>query len=638
MLMDKLREGAQGRIAKIIFWLIILSFALAGVGSYLNTPVNTDPAEVNGEPITGQALETAYRNERSRMEAQFGESFSQLASNPDYTKQLRHSVLEKLVDQLVLDQQAHATHIRVGNEQVKETIRTMPEFQNQEGKFDNERYLSLLSQSNMTPAGFSESIRQDLVRQNWIGGLVSSEFALPGEVSTIDALLQQARDVTLYTLPVDHFMKTVQVSDAELDTYYQAHQKQFMSPDQVKISYVLLNAKDLQGEIKVSEQDARDYYDQHADQYRTSERRQVAHILIAQKDEAAALKEAESLLTQLKSGADFAKLATKHSTDKLSARKGGELEWFEKGVMDPEFEKAAFALQKSGDLSTVVKSQFGYHIIKLLGIQPETSKSFDQVKADVEAKVRQDKAHELFLDRQQQLADVSFENPDSLDLVSEKMGLKVVNTDFFSAATATAPLNDPKVKQQAFSEELREQNINSEVINLNDEQALVLHVTEFKHAAARPLAEVKADVASAVKLEKAQLQVREQAEALLAKLNKGEAIDKELKSLAGKQESRPGVTRMTTDLAAPLMQALFRMAKPEAGKSVAELVPQADGDQVILVLTKVTQVDKPSAMKPMLENQLAQGKSGALYQALLSQTRADAKISYNKLSEQSMPE
>ncbi len=637
MLMDKLREGAQGRVAKIIFWLIILSFALAGVGSYLNSPVDTNPAEVNGEPITAQALETAYRNERSRMEAQFGESFAQLASNPEYTKQLRHSVLEKLVDQLVLDQQAHATRIRVGNEQVKETIRTMPEFQN-EGKFDNERYLSLLSRAGLTPQGFSESIRQDLVRQNWIGGLVNSEFALAGEVNTIDGLLQQVRDVTLYTLPVDHFMKTVQVSDAELDTYYKAHQKQFMSPDQVKISYVMLNAKDLQGDIKVSDQEARDYYDQHQDQYRTAERRQVAHILIAQKDDASALKEAEALLSKLKSGADFAKLATQNSTDKLSARKGGELDWFEKGVMDPEFEKAAFALQKSGDLSTVVKSQFGYHIIKLLGIQPETSKSFDQVKADVLAKVRQDKSHELFLDKQQQLADLSFENPDSLDLVAEKMGLKIVNSDFFAASTAVAPLNDPKVKQQAFSEDLREQNTNSEVINISDDQALVLHVTEFKHAAVRPLADVKADVTSAVKLEKAQGQVREQAIALLAKLNKGESIEAELKAVTGKQESRTGVTRMSSELDATLVQALFRMAKPEAGKSVAELVPQMDGDQVILVLNKVTQQEKPSAMKPMLENQLAQGRSGAVYQALLNQARADAKISYNKLSEQSMPE
>ena len=637
MLMDKLREGAQGRVAKIIFWLIILSFALAGVGSYLNSPVDTNPAEVNGEPITAQALETAYRNERSRMEAQFGESFAQLASNPEYTKQLRHSVLEKLVDQLVLDQQAHATRIRVGNEQVKETIRTMPEFQN-EGKFDNERYLNLLSRAGLTPQGFSESIRQDLVRQNWIGGLVNSEFALAGEVNTIDGLLQQARDVTVYTLPVDHFMKSVQVSDAELDTYYKAHQKQFMSPDQVKISYVMLNAKDLQGDIKVSDQEARDYYDQHQDQYRTTERRQVAHILIAQKDDASALKEAEALLSKLKSGADFAKLATQNSTDKLSARKGGELDWFEKGVMDPEFEKAAFALQKSGDLSTVVKSQFGYHIIKLLGIQPETSKSFDQVKADVLAKVRQDKSHDLFLDKQQQLADLSFENPDSLDLVAEKMGLKIVNSDFFAASTDVAPLNDPKVKQQAFSEDLREQNTNSEVINISDDQALVLHVTEFKHAAVRPLADVKADVTSAVKLEKAQGQVREQAIALLATLNKGESIEAELKAVTGKQESRTGVTRMSSELDASLVQALFRMAKPEAGKSVAELVPQMDGDQVILVLNKVTQQDKPSAMKPMLENQLAQGKSGAVYEALLKQARADAKISYNKLREQSIPE
>ena len=173
---------------------------------------------------------------------------------------------------------------------------------------------------------------------------------------------------------------------------------------------------------------------------------------------------------------------------------------------------------------------------------------------------------------------------------------------------------------------------------VSDDQALVLHVTEFKHAAVRPLADVKADVTSAVKLEKAQGQVREQAIALLAKLNKGESIEAELKAITGKQESRTGVTRMSSELDASLVQALFRMAKPEAGKSVAELAPQMDGDQVILVLNKVTQQEKPSAMKPMLENQLAQGKSGVVYQALLNQARADAKISYNKLSEQSMPE
>lgn len=633
MLMDKLREGAQGRIAKIIFWLIILSFALAGVGSYLNSPVDTSPAEVNGEPITAQALDTAYRNERSRLESQFGENFSQLASNPEYIKQMRKGVLDKLIDQLLLDQQAHATHIRVGDEQVKATIRAMPEFQS-EGKFDNERYLNLLNRAGYTPQSFSESIRQDLVRQNWVGGLIGSEFALPGEIKTIDMLLQQTRDATLYTLPVDHFLKTMTVTDAELSAYYQAHQKQFMSPDQVKISYVLLDAKDLQSSVAITEQDVRDYYDQHLDQYRTAERRQVAHILITDKDAAAAQKHAETLLTELKAGADFAKLANANSTDTLSARKGGELDWFEKGVMDPEFDKAAFALAKTGELSPVVKSQFGYHIIKLLGVQPEAVKPFAQVKQDVEGKLREEKAHELFLDKQQQLADLSFENPDSLDMVAEKMELKVLSSDFFSAATDKTPFNDPKVKQQAFSDSIREQNTNSEVINIGDSQAMVLHVLEFKHASARPMDEVKGDVESAVKLEKAQQAVRQQAEALLAKLLKGEAVDELVTSLSGKQETRTGLTRMSSDLDASLIQALFRVAKPAAGKVSAELVPQVDGSQVVLVLNKVGQSDKPSTMEAMLQNQLAQGRSTAVYQALLEQTRADSKISYNSLSEQ----
>ena len=633
MLMDKLREGAQGRIAKIIFWLIILSFALAGVGSYLNSPVDTSPAEVNGEPITAQALDTAYRNERSRLESQFGENFSQLASNPEYIKQMRKGVLDKLIDQLLLDQQAHETHIRVGDEQVKAAIRAMPEFQS-EGKFDNERYLNLLNRAGYTPQSFSESIRQDLVRQNWVGGLIGSEFALPGEIKTIDLLLQQTRDATLYTLPVDHFLKTMTVTDAELSAYYQAHQKQFMSPDQVKISYVLLDAKDLQATVAITEQDVRDYYDQHLDQYRTAERRQVAHILIADKDAAAAQKHAETLLTELKAGADFAKLASANSTDTLSARKGGVLDWFEKGVMDPEFDKAAFALAKTGELSPVVKSQFGYHIIKLLGIQPEAVKPFEQVKQDVEGKLREEKAHELFLDKQQQLADLSFENPDSLDLVAEKMELKVLSSDFFSAATDKAPFNDPKVKQQAFSDSVREQNINSEVINIGDNQAMVLHVLEFKHASARPMDEVKGDVEAAVKLEKAQQAVRQQAEAILAKLLKGEPVDELVTSLSGKREVRTGLTRMSSDLDASLIQALFRVAKPVAGKVSAELVPQVDGSQVVLVLNKVGQSDKPSTMEAMLQNQLAQGRSTVVYQALLEQTRADSKISYNSLSEQ----
>ena len=634
MLMDKLREGAQGSIAKIVFWLIILSFALAGVGSYLNRPVNTDPAEVNGETITSQALERAYTNERARMESQFGESFAKLASNPAYVQQLRKSVLDKLVDQLLMDQQADKAQIRIGDEQVKDAIRQMPEFQ-QDGKFDNERFINLLSRAGLTPKAFSDSIRMDLVRQNWVGGLVSSEFALPSESKRLGALMQQTRDVTVYTVPASHFAAKVSVSDAELDGYYKANQKRFMSPDLVKVSYLLIDSKELAKGIKLSDADAKNYYDQHQELYQTAERRHVAHILISEKDEAKANEKAEELLAKIKAGDDFAKLAEANSADTLSARKGGDLEPFEKGVMDPAFEAAAFSLAKPGDVSSVVKSKFGFHIIKLLGVEPQSTKAFEAVKADVIAKLQSEKAHELFLDQQQKLSDLSFENPDSLDMVAEKLGMKVLTSDYISAATTSYPFSDPKVKQLAFSSDLREQNINSDVISPAEGVALVLHILDYKPAAVRALAEVKAEVAAAVKNQKAQDEAAKHAKVLEAALAKGEPVDALLKEVGGSSKEHKAVTRNGADLDPAVQQALFRMQKPVDGKPSVELMVQGNGDQVVLVLNQVAVSDKESSkMLPMVEAQLAQGKSAQAYQALLEQARNDGDIIYRKLSEQ----
>ena len=634
MLMDKLREGAQGSIAKIIFWLIIFSFALAGVGSYLNRPVNTDPAEVNGEPITAQALEKAYGNERARLESQFGDSFSQLASNPAYVQKLRKSVLDKLVSDLVLDQQAFHAQIRVGDEQVKEAIRKMPEFQ-QDGHFDNERYVNLLGRAGLTPKGFSDSIRMDLVRQNWVGGIVGSEFALPSESKRLNALLQQTRDLSLYTVPTSHFVAQVTASDAEIDSYYKANQKQFMSPERVKVSYILVDSNELAKGIKVTDADLKSYYDQHQELYQTPERRHVAHILITDKDDAKAKQKAEDLLAKIKAGENFAKLAEANSADTLSAKKGGELDPFEKGVMDPAFEQASFALAKSGDLSSVVKSKFGFHIIKLLGVEAQTVKAFDAVKNDVMAKLRADKSHELFLDQQQKLSDLSFENPDSLDMVAEKLGVKAQTSDYITSATTAFPFSDPKFKQQAFSADLRDQNINSEVIALSDNVAVVLHILDYKPAAVRPLSEVKNDVIAAVKVQKAKDEAAKQATALLAALAKGDNVDALLKSVSGAKKEYKAVTRNSSELDPIVLRALFRMPKPTEGKPALEQIAEGNGDQAVLVLSKVAVSDKEAdKMLPMVEAQLAQGKSSQAYQALLEQAKSDADIVYRKMAEQ----
>ncbi|WP_287146874.1 peptidylprolyl isomerase [Aeromonas sp.] len=628
MMLDKLREGAQGKVAKVILGLIILSFALAGVGSYLNGPARTAPATVNGNEISSAALENAYRNERARMESQMGESFSQLAANPAYMKQFRRGVLDRLIDQALFDSKARELGLRVSDEQIKQAILAMPEFA-EDGKFNNDRYLQLIRRAGMTPEMFRDSLRQDMVRQQLMGALLGSEFALKGEAEQLDRLYNQTRDLRLVRLAAAAYLGDVQASDEEVEQYYKTNSARFMNDEKVKVDYLLLDAATLGKDIQVTEQDAQDYYDQHQDLFQRAERRRVAHILIPfGKDENAAEQKADALLTQAQGGDDFAALAKANSSDTFSAKKGGELDWFEKGVMDPSFEKAAFALNKAGDLSTVVKSPFGFHVIKLLGVEAAQTKPFADVKADTISRLQADKAKELFFAEQQKMADSSFENPDSLDFTADTMGMKVQSSDYFTQATAPAPLNDPKVLSVAFSEQLRDDNTNSDVIELADGKALVMHITGHQPRAAKPLAEIKEQVIAAIKHDKASEVARGKAQVLLDKLKVGENIQADLTALGLKVETHSGVVRFTQDMDQNLLAQAFRMPHPQDGKPSVELVTEANGDRVVVALDKVNVTKEPSEMVSLLQGQLGQGRAQASYQSLIEELRKAAKIEY----------
>ena len=628
MMLDKLREGAQGKVAKVILGLIILSFALAGVGSYLNGPARTAPATVNGNDISAPALENAYRNERARMESQMGEAFNQLAANPDYMKQFRRGVLDRLIDQALVDDKARSLGLRVSDEQIKQAIVAMPEFA-ENGKFSNDRYLQLIRRAGMTPEMFRDSLRQDMVRQQLMGAVLGSEFALKGEAEQLDRLYNQTRDLRLIRLAASAYVDGIEVSDAEVEQFYKANSARFMNDETVKVDYLLLDAANLGKNIKVTEQDAQDYYDQHQDLFQRPERRQVAHILIPfGKDEKAAEQKAEAVLAKAKAGDDFAALAKADSSDTFSAKKGGELDWFEKGVMDPAFEKAAFALAKAGDLSAVVKSPFGFHIIKLLAVEPAKTKPFVDVMSDTIARLQSEKAKEQFFAEQQKMADSSIENPDSLDLTAEAMGLQVQSTGYFSQADAPAPLNDPKVLSVAFSEQLRDDNTNSDVIELADGKALVLHIMGHQPKAAKPLAEVKEQVITAIKHDKASEVARGKAQGLLDKLKAGQNVQADLTALGLKVDTHTGVSRFAQEMDQNLVTQAFRMPHPTDGKPSVELVTEANGDRVVVALDKVNVIKEPSQMVSLLQGQLGQGKAQADYKSLIDELRKAAKIEY----------
>lgn len=628
MLMDKLRDGAQSRVAKIIFWLIILSFALAGVGSYLNRPASNDPAVVDDEVISSQTLEQSYQNERSSLQAQYGESASKLFENQEYLAQLKRSVLDRLINQVLLNHKAQTSGVRLGDEQVKEAIRFMNEFQT-DGKFDNQKFVTALGRFGFTPESFANTLRQDLTRDLWLNGLLNTDFTLPGEVNRLAALYNETRDVKIITVPAAPFEKSITLSDADVKAYYDAHNDEFMHPEMVKLNYVVLDAAELAKTIQPSDSDLKSYYDQHSSLFAQPAKRKVAHILITDKDDSKAKSKAEEILKQLKDGADFATLAKADSADTLSARNGGELDWFEKGVMDPSFENAAFALTEKGALSDVVKSSFGYHIIKLIDKQDDSALPYEKVADSVKEKYLTEKAHELFLDQQQQMSDIGFENPDSLDQVAETLKLKVNSTDFIASGDFPADMNVPAITQAAFSEKLRDQNTNSEVLTVSDDKAVMLHVIDFKHAAVKPFEEVAQAAKAKLLVERETEQAKVAAESLLDKVKSATDFSADMKSLNAKEETKTQVSRFGGQIDPDMAKVIFAMPKVLDKSVSATVYSHANGDASVLVLQKVGQDTAPNdQLISGLSQQLTKLNQDAAYRALLAELKQKATIKY----------
>lgn len=627
MFFDKLRAGAQGTTSKIILGLIILSFALAGVGSYVTRPVADVAAVVNGDEITAQALENAYRNERARLESQLGPQFSQLLGDPAYVEQIRRSVLEQMVEQRLLDQKVEELKLRASDEQVRNAIRNLPEFQ-QDGRFDNDRYQQLLARSGISPEQLRDSVRQDLSRQMLLNALAGSSFTLEAEAGWLDRLSRQQRDAQYVRLPLADFIDRVELSDEEVEAYYRQQPQQFQRPEQVKVNYLLLDAGAVSG-VDIDEQAIEDYYQANLASYSRPEQRKVAHIMVNKGDEAQ--QKIQAIAERLAAGEAFAELARTESDDVFSGAKGGELDWMEQGTMDPAFDRAAFALNDVGELSEVVESEFGLHLITLLEIQPGQTRPLAEVRDSIAERLAQDEAANAFYAQEQRLAELAFEFPDSLDMAAQELGLEVKSTGYFSTQDAPAEINDPRVLSQAFSERLRQQGVNSDLIELDSRRAIVIHVTEHRPAAVRDFAEVRDQARELALTAKARELAAAGADALLAAWRHGaEQAWLEQHGLAVTELN--GLTRESEEEPA-LLDALFAMPAPTEQPSLRSLA-LADGDQLVLKLNGVTTPEDTSELLA----QIREGQSGLLgqreYQSLVEALKAAGKIEYRRLTPQ----
>ena len=628
-MLEKIREGSQGPIAKVILGAVILSFALAGIGGYLGQTTEQPVAEVNGVKISQTEFNRAYQNERNRLEQQFGEYFAQIAADPNYMAQIRQGVVDRLVQQELQTQLAAELGLRVSDASIKQAILELPYFQIG-GKFNNDRYLQVIRQMNFQPDAFREYLRKDMTRSQLVSAVAGTDFALQSELATAVALQQQTRSIDYVVINKESLQENVTVTEQEIADYYDLNTSQFLSPEQVAVSYIDLNAANLKLDTHVSEEDVKAYYDQNSAQYVEPEKRRVSHILIDNsEDDDAAKAKADDLLAQLKQGTDFATLAESSSDDVVSAEIGGDLDWIERDMMDPAFEDAAFALAKKGDFSDVVQSEFGYHIIQLTDIQSEQVKPYDAVKADLRAELERTEKVNAFYEKQTEMAAIAFEISDTLVDAAEVAGVEVHTTKLVERNALPAPLNTPAVTAAIFSPDVLEDKMNSEVIEVGDEHVVLVRVKEHIPAATKPLADVSEQIRSRLVSQKASDLAKEKATTLYAEIEAGKSLNDLVTEQGLELRQEAALTRQAYTVSPAIVQHAFKMAHP-TDTPVVEKVELNNGDAAIVALKAVTNATVEGEIEAQLKQNITMAQVNKNYMVFIDALKANAELNLPK--------
>ena len=624
-MLERIREGSQGPWAMAIIALIVLSFVFAGVGSYLTSSGTTAVATVNGEEISAQELERAYQNQRAQMESQFGESIAQLFSSEQYLADFRRNVLDRLIAEKLIQQQAQDMGLRVSDEQIRETIVQMPEFQFG-GQFDNERFQAILRQNGFQVADFRNYLRTQMTQNQLTAALTNSAFSLDGEVELANALQRQTRDAKYAIVSSSAFADSVEVTDADVEAFYNNNIASFDTEEQVKLAYVKLSVDDLKDRVSVDEQAVRTYYDNNINSYGKEEERRVSHILIDAGDDADAAREkAQSLKAELDNGADFAALAEANSDDTFSAENGGDLDFITPEMMDPAFDEAAFGLENVGDVSDVVETEFGFHIIKLTELREAQIKSFDEVADEIRDTLLYDAAMEKYFELQNTMAEIAFEVPDTLEDVANAVDLPVQESVLFSRNTAPVELSSPAVLDAAFSSQLVDEGLNSDIIELDDENIVVVRVTEHLPQRTQSLDEVREGIEASVKADKAKEAAEAWAFDIAQQVRAGESVDDALAAKSVTWETAQAVPRAGGTLARAIVDTLFSLSLE--GEKKVDVATTVSGDVAVVELEAVNAAPVLDAeLGESLKQRLAQMQGQRVYQQYIEALRAKADV------------
>jgi peptidyl-prolyl cis-trans isomerase D len=627
-MLQTIHDKLKGWLAALVLGAIGLVFVFWGINWTMSAP--NYAAKVNGAEIPSGEVREAYQRRLAQVERQSNGAMDDATRN-----QIKRQVLEEFVNSEAVLTRADDLGYRVSDADLLKAMAQVPAFQ-VGGKFDQAHALAVLKAQGRSIAEIEDMFRRDAKLRQLDAALNVSSFVTPRELEQLRGLTQQQRELSWFTLPAAKYVAAASPDEAAIKAYYDLHKAEYMTPETVNLRYLEISLAQLASQVTVNDAQLRAYYEEQKaktpERYTQAERRRVRHILLQvtdPKDDAAVKLKADAILKRAQGGEDFSKLAKEFSQDPGSAEQGGDLGWSERKVWVAPFADAAYSM-KEGEIRGPVKTQFGYHILKLDGIQPAAVKSFEQARNDLETEYRRNQAERLFNNAQDQLADAALQNTTDIDVVARKAGLAVHDIPAFSREGGGGELGkSPAVLEAAFSQDVLDGRLSS-IVEIEKGHGVVLHATDHQLPQQKPLEAVRSDVVAAWKKQRgAELAAAAAADAV-KRLSAGEAWDAVAKSVGATVPAATFISR--TDAAVPLevRREAFEVPKP-AAKPVFQNFLLANGDAAVLAVTAVR--EDPGAAAPVqqaqLRQQFAQLWASAEAQSYAAAARADAKVTVN---------
>ncbi len=628
-MLQAIREKTSGWIAYVIIGLISIPFALWGINSYLGGGEQQPAAIIDGEEISVQQLDLAYARYRERLASVFG---GQLPDIFNDELSLKEQVLTQLIEERVLLNYIQQRGFRLGDAELFALIQSTPAFQ-QDGRFSKELYQNQLASQGYGPSLYEFELRRSQEMDQLNRAIKTSAFVLPVQQAKFEALRGQLR--TLRTLTIENQADSASVSEEEIVDFYDQQPARFMQPAQVKVDYIELNLDNIKQSLEIDEDQLIQRYEQIRDQLTTAETRSASHILLTV-NEGDDADQVEQKILDLKQridqGEDFAQLAREFSQDPGSAADGGDLGDVERDMMVKPFEAALFALSV-GEVSQPVKTQFGWHLIKLHGVAGGDTQSFEQARMEIELELKTELAESQIYDIAESLANIGFEQPDSLLPASEQLGLEIQTTDWFTRTSGQGLAEQARIRQVAFSDDVLKQNRNSETLELEDNRIVIMHLNDHRPSTRQALDEVRDDIVEIVKTRKGREQAQAKGQQLLDQLQSGSSLEQIASNQSLELIDLGAVKRNDEAVDRDVLNAAFTMAKPVDDDLVYEGITEVDGDYTLIELSAVELAETDDESAGQQGRALAQAIAEYDYQALTQVLTEQADVIRNSVVE-----